>query len=43
MTPKNLYLAAAILIREKFISLEDLYPHVCLFYLIVIPPKFIGI
>ncbi|KAG6833844.1 hypothetical protein H0H87_011778 [Tephrocybe sp. NHM501043] len=27
-TPKNLYLTAAILIRENFISLEDLYPHV---------------
>ncbi|KXN87957.1 THO complex subunit 2 [Leucoagaricus sp. SymC.cos] len=26
-TPKSLYLTAAILIREKFISLEDLYPH----------------
>jgi THO complex subunit 2 len=27
-TPKNLYLTAAILIREGFITLEDLYPHV---------------
>lgn len=27
-TPKNLYLMAAILIREGFISPEDLYPHV---------------
>ena len=26
--PKNLYLTAAILIREGFITLEDLYPHV---------------
>ncbi|KAF7301535.1 hypothetical protein MIND_00719000 [Mycena indigotica] len=26
-TPKNLYLTAAILIREGFITLEDLYPH----------------
>jgi hypothetical protein len=26
--PKNLYLTAAILIREGFIALEDLYPHV---------------
>ena len=26
--PKNLYLTAAILIRERFIMLEDLYPHV---------------
>ena len=25
--PKNLYLTAAILIREEFITLEDLYPH----------------
>ncbi|KAG9317174.1 hypothetical protein JVU11DRAFT_1367 [Chiua virens] len=25
--PKNLYLAAAMLIREGFISLEELYPH----------------
>ena len=27
-TPKNLYLTAAILIREGFITMEDLYPHV---------------
>ncbi|GLB33487.1 putative THO complex subunit 2 N-terminus [Lyophyllum shimeji] len=27
-TPKSLYLTAAILIREGFISLEDLYPHI---------------
>ncbi|KAF7355034.1 THO complex subunit 2 [Mycena sanguinolenta] len=27
-TPKNLYMTAAILIREGFITLEDLYPHV---------------
>ena len=26
--PRNLYLTAAILIREGFITLEDLYPHV---------------
>ncbi|KAF9569407.1 hypothetical protein CPC08DRAFT_182366 [Agrocybe pediades] len=26
-TPRNLYLTAAILIREGFIALEDLYPH----------------
>nr|GAT53854.1 predicted protein [Mycena chlorophos] len=26
-TPRNLYLTAAILIREGFITLEDLYPH----------------
>ncbi|KAJ7067990.1 transcription factor/nuclear export subunit protein 2-domain-containing protein [Mycena amicta] len=26
-TPKNLYLTAAILIRQGFITLEDLYPH----------------
>jgi hypothetical protein len=26
-TPKNLYMTAAILIREGFITLEDLYPH----------------
>ncbi|KAG6831879.1 hypothetical protein H0H92_006996 [Tricholoma furcatifolium] len=26
-TPKNLYLTAALLIREGFITLEDLYPH----------------
>lgn len=26
--PRNLYLTAAILIREGFIALEDLYPHV---------------
>ncbi|KAF9534975.1 transcription factor/nuclear export subunit protein 2-domain-containing protein [Crepidotus variabilis] len=25
--PKNLYLTAAILVREGFIALEDLYPH----------------
>ncbi|CAA7260264.1 unnamed protein product [Cyclocybe aegerita] len=28
--PRNLYLAAAILIREGFITLEDLYPHLSL-------------
>ncbi|TFK73010.1 hypothetical protein BDN72DRAFT_791474, partial [Pluteus cervinus] len=28
VTPKNLYLTAAILIREGFMSLEDLYPHI---------------
>lgn len=27
-TPPNLYLTAAVLIREGFITLEDLYPHV---------------
>lgn len=27
-TPRTLYLTAAILIREGFITLEDLYPHV---------------
>ncbi|KAF9468910.1 transcription factor/nuclear export subunit protein 2-domain-containing protein [Collybia nuda] len=27
-TPKNLYLTAAILIREGFVTLEDLYPHI---------------
>lgn len=27
-TPKNLYLTAAMLIREGFITLEDLYQHV---------------
>ncbi|RDB20480.1 THO complex subunit 2 [Hypsizygus marmoreus] len=27
-TPKNLYFMAAILIREGFITLEDLYPHI---------------
>ena len=27
-TPRSLYLTAALLIREGFISLEDLYPHV---------------
>ncbi|PFH52601.1 hypothetical protein AMATHDRAFT_74079 [Amanita thiersii Skay4041] len=27
VVPKSLYLTAAILIREGFISLEDLYPH----------------
>ena len=27
-SPKGLYLAAAILIREGFVSLEELYPHV---------------
>ena len=26
--PPNLYLMAAILIREGFLSLEDIYPHV---------------
>ncbi|KAJ3574543.1 hypothetical protein NP233_g1708 [Leucocoprinus birnbaumii] len=26
-TPKSLYLTTAILIRERFISLEDIYPH----------------
>ncbi|KAF8639741.1 hypothetical protein AX17_001003 [Amanita inopinata Kibby_2008] len=26
--PKNLYLTAALLIRERFIALEDLYPHI---------------
>ncbi|KAJ3795196.1 transcription factor/nuclear export subunit protein 2-domain-containing protein [Lentinula aff. detonsa] len=26
-TPKSLYLTAAILIREGFVALEDLYPH----------------
>ncbi|TDL29757.1 hypothetical protein BD410DRAFT_710827 [Rickenella mellea] len=25
--PKNLYIAAALLIRERFLTLEDLYPH----------------
>ncbi len=30
-TPKNLYLTAALLIREGFITLEDIYPHVCTF------------
>ncbi|KAK0191289.1 transcription factor/nuclear export subunit protein 2-domain-containing protein [Armillaria mellea] len=29
-TPRNLYLTAALLIREKFIVLEDLYPHLSL-------------
>jgi len=28
-TPRNLYLTTAILIREGFITLEDIYPHVC--------------
>jgi len=27
-TPRSLYLTAALLIREGFITLEDLYPHV---------------
>ncbi|THH02395.1 hypothetical protein EW026_g445 [Hermanssonia centrifuga] len=27
-TPKNLYLTAALLIREGFITLEDIYPHI---------------
>ncbi|KAJ7667690.1 transcription factor/nuclear export subunit protein 2-domain-containing protein [Mycena polygramma] len=27
LTPKNLYMTAAILIREGFITLEELYPH----------------
>lgn len=27
-TPKSLYLTAAILIRQGFITLEDLYPHI---------------
>lgn len=26
----NLYLLAAILIRERFITLEALFPHVCI-------------
>lgn len=26
--PRNLYLTAALLIREGFITVEDLYPHV---------------
>lgn len=28
VAPKSLYLTAAVLIREGFITLEDLYPHV---------------
>jgi THO complex subunit 2 len=28
VTPRHLYLTAAILIREGFLTLEDLYPHV---------------
>ncbi|EEB90990.1 hypothetical protein MPER_10727 [Moniliophthora perniciosa FA553] len=28
--PKSLYLTAAILIRERFIELEDLYPHLAM-------------
>lgn len=31
VTPKQLYLTAAILIREGFITLEELLPHVCHF------------
>ena len=27
-TPKQLYVTAALLIREGIITLEDLYPHV---------------
>lgn len=27
-SPQNLHLTAAILIREGFVSLEELYPHV---------------
>ncbi|KAG7448931.1 uncharacterized protein BT62DRAFT_653210 [Guyanagaster necrorhizus] len=29
-TPRNLYLTSALLIRENFITLEDLYPHLSL-------------
>ncbi|KAF9045967.1 hypothetical protein BDZ89DRAFT_1155277 [Hymenopellis radicata] len=29
-TPRNLYLTAALLIHENFITLEDLYPHLSL-------------
>src|SRR5258708_26908229 len=34
--PKNLYLTAAILIREGFINLEDLYLHVSSFLCILL-------
>lgn len=44
-TPRSLYLTAALLIREGFIALEDLYPHVrgCFHHCIPVFMIFAGI